>query len=211
MPTSARASARWCTRRRWAGSRTGVPRPTARSRLLLLLDQFARNIFRGQAKAFLGDPRAREVAAEAVARGFDQRYPFPDRVFFYLPFEHCETLANQDRYIALMEGCLREFGEVAAEFLDYAHRHRNIIKRFGRFPHRNEALGREMTEEEAEFLKGPNSSFEVDGTRHRLSVMETACADRDISGERCGCMRSARRVRAPHRQLVSTRCLRLRW
>ncbi|HKP26862.1 MAG TPA: DUF924 family protein [Dongiaceae bacterium] len=127
--------------------------------LLLLLDQFARNIFRGQAKAFLGDPRAREIAAQAIARGFDQRYPFPDRVFFYLPFEHCETLANQNRYIALMEGCMREFGEVAAEYLDYAHRHKVIIKRFGRFPHRNEALGRETTEEEAEFLKGPNSSF----------------------------------------------------
>jgi uncharacterized protein (DUF924 family) len=127
--------------------------------LLLLLDQFARNIFRGQAKAFLGDPRAREVAAEAVARGFDTRYPFPDRVFFYLPFEHCETLDNQDRFIALLEGCLREFGEVAAEFLEYGHKHRDIIRRFGRFPHRNEALGRETTEDEAEFLKGPNSSF----------------------------------------------------
>ena len=127
--------------------------------LLILLDQFGRNIYRGQAKAFLGDARAREVAAEAIARGFDQRYPFPDRVFFYLPFEHCETLANQDRYLALMEGCVREFGEVAAEYLDYAHRHRNIITRFGRFPHRNDALGRETTEEEAEFLKGPNSSF----------------------------------------------------
>ena len=127
--------------------------------LLLLLDQFARNIFRGQAKAFLGDPRARTIAAEAVARGFDRHYPFPDRVFFYLPFEHCETLANQDRYIALLEGCLREFGEVAAEFLEYGHRHRTIINRFGRFPHRNEALGRETTEEEAAFLSGPNSSF----------------------------------------------------
>ena len=127
--------------------------------LLLLLDQFARNIHRGSAKAFLGDPRAREIAAEAIARGFDKTYPFPDRIFFYLPFEHCETLANQDRYIALMEGCVREFGEVAAEYLDYAHRHKTIIKRFGRFPHRNDALGRETTEEEAEFLKGPNSSF----------------------------------------------------
>ena len=127
--------------------------------LLLLLDQFARNIFRGQAKAFLGDPRAREIAAEAVARGFDQRYPFPDRVFFYLPFEHCETLANQDRYVALIEGCVREFGEVAAEYPGLRPPPQNIIKRFGRFPHRNEALGRETTEEEAEFLKGPNSSF----------------------------------------------------
>jgi uncharacterized protein (DUF924 family) len=127
--------------------------------LLLLIDQFSRNLHRGQAKAYLGDARAREVAAEAIARGFDQRYPFPDRVFFYLPFEHCETLANQDRYLELMHGCVREFGEVAVEYVEYAHRHRNIIKRFGRFPHRNAALGRETTEEEAEFLKGPNSSF----------------------------------------------------
>jgi uncharacterized protein (DUF924 family) len=127
--------------------------------LLILLDQFSRNLFRGSAKAFLGDARAREIAVEAIARGYDQRYPFPDRVFFYLPFEHCETLANQDRYIALLEGCAREFGEQAVEFLEYGHRHRDIIKRFGRFPHRNAALGRETTEEEAEFLKGPNSSF----------------------------------------------------
>ncbi|HEY3146187.1 MAG TPA: DUF924 family protein [Dongiaceae bacterium] len=127
--------------------------------LLLLIDQCARNIHRGTAKAYLGDARAREIAAEAIARGFDQRYPFPDRVFFYLPFEHCETLANQDRYIALLQGCMREFGEIATDYLEYAHRHRNIIKRFGRFPHRNEALGRETTEEEAEFLKEPNSSF----------------------------------------------------
>ena len=127
--------------------------------LLLVLDQFARNIHRGQAKAFLGDARARDVAGDAVRRGFDQRYPFPDRIFFYLPFEHCETLANQDRFIALLEGCVREFGEVAAEYLEYGHHHRKIIKRFGRFPHRNEALGRETTEEETEFLKGPFSSF----------------------------------------------------
>jgi uncharacterized protein (DUF924 family) len=127
--------------------------------LLLLIDQFARNIHRGEAKAFLGDARAREVAAEAIARGYDQRYPFPDRVFFYLPFEHCETLPNQDRYFALMQGCVRAFGEVAEPYLDASGRHRDIIRRFGRFPHRNAALGRETTEEEAEFLKGPNSSF----------------------------------------------------
>lgn len=127
--------------------------------LLLLIDQFARNLYRGTAKAFLGDALAREIAAEAIARGFDKRFPFPDRVFIYLPFEHCETLANQDRYIALLTDCLREFGDVAAEYLEYGHKHRNIIKRFGRFPHRNEALGRESTEEELEFLKGPDSSF----------------------------------------------------
>jgi uncharacterized protein (DUF924 family) len=127
--------------------------------LLLLIDQFARNIHRGQAKAYLADPLAREIAAEAVARGFDRRYPFPDRVFFYLPFEHCETLANQDRYFALITDCLREFGQVAAEYQEASRQHRDIIRRFGRFPHRNAALGRKTTEEEAEFLKGPNSSF----------------------------------------------------
>lgn len=127
--------------------------------LLLLIDQFARNLYRGTAKAFLGDALAREIASEAIARGFDKRYPFPDRLFFYLPFEHCETLANQDRFIALLTGCLREFGDVAAEYLEYGHKHRRIIARFGRFPHRNEALGRETTEAEAEFLKGPDSSF----------------------------------------------------
>jgi uncharacterized protein (DUF924 family) len=127
--------------------------------LLLLIDQFARNIHRGHAKAYLGDARARAVAAEAIARGFDQRYGFPDRVFFYLPFEHCETLPNQDRYFALMQGCVRAFGEVAEPYLEASGQHRDIIRRFGRFPHRNEALGRETTEEEAEFLKGPNSSF----------------------------------------------------
>lgn len=127
--------------------------------LLLLIDQFARNLYRGTAKAFLGDALAREIAAEAIARGFDKRFPFPDRNFIYLPFEHGETLADQDRYIALLTDCLREFGDVAAEYLEYGHKHRNIIKRFGRFPHRNAALGRESTEEELEFLKGPNSSF----------------------------------------------------
>lgn len=127
--------------------------------LLLLLDQFARNIHRGRAKAYLGDARARAIADEAIRRGFDRRYPFPDRVFFYLPFEHCETLANQERYFALMQGCVREFGEAAVDYLEASRQHRDIIRRFGRFPHRNAALGRETTEEEAEFLKGPNSSF----------------------------------------------------
>lgn len=127
--------------------------------LLLLIDQFARNLHRGSAKAFLGDPLAREIAAQAIQRGFDKRYPFPDRVFFYLPFEHGESLADQDRFIALITDCQREFGEIAAEYLEYGHKHRAVIKRFGRFPHRNAALGRETTEEEAEFLKWPGSSF----------------------------------------------------
>ncbi|MGH6892909.1 MAG: DUF924 family protein, partial [Dongiaceae bacterium] len=102
--------------------------------LLILLDQFSRNLYRGTAKAFLGDSSAREIAAEAIARGFDRRFPFPDRVFFYLPFEHCETLANQDRYIALLTDCVREFGTEAEDYLRGGHKHRDIIKRFGRFP-----------------------------------------------------------------------------
>lgn len=127
--------------------------------LILLIDQFARNIHRGSAKAFLGDSRAREIADEAIRRGFDRRYGLPERVFLYLPFEHGESMADQDRFIALLEGCVREFGEAAVEYLEYGHKHRVIIQRFGRFPHRNAALGRETTEEEAEFLKGPDSSF----------------------------------------------------
>ncbi len=131
--------------------------------LLILIDQMARNIHRGSAAAFLGDPRARAVADAAIARGFDRRFSFAERRFFYLPFEHGETRADQDRAIALFANLLAEAApenrEAAAEQLHYAHLHRDIILRFGRFPHRNAALGRETTPEEAEFLKGPNSSF----------------------------------------------------
>ncbi|WP_374310596.1 DUF924 family protein [Dongia sp.] len=131
--------------------------------LLILLDQMARNIYRGQAKAFLGDARALAVADAAIARDFDKDLPFNQRRFFYLPFEHAEDMANQHRAIDLFTRLYGETGGAdrkdAEEQLDYAHRHRDIIKRFGRYPHRNEALGRPSTEDEIAFLKTPGSSF----------------------------------------------------
>jgi uncharacterized protein (DUF924 family) len=131
--------------------------------LLLVLDQFARNIHRGSAKAFLGDERARAIAGQALARGFDQQLPFHRQRFFYLPFEHSEQLADQHRAIELftraLEQAAPEDREAAIEQLEYAHRHRVVIERFGRFPHRNEALGRPSTEDELAFLKEPGSSF----------------------------------------------------
>ncbi|HVI91202.1 MAG TPA: DUF924 family protein [Dongiaceae bacterium] len=137
--------------------------PEATLALLLLLDQFSRNIHRGQAKAFLGDARARDIADRAIGKGFDRLFDFLRRRFFYLPFEHGESLADQQRAIMLFERALDEAApqdrDTALEQLDYAHRHRVVIERFGRFPHRNEALGRPSTEAEIAFLREPDSSF----------------------------------------------------
>lgn len=131
--------------------------------LLLLLDQFSRNVYRGQAKAFLGDARARAIADAAIAKGFDRHFDYQRRRFFYLPFEHGETLADQQRAIRLFEQAVDEAAPAeraeAMEQLDYAHRHRVIIERFGRFPHRNAALGRPSTEAEIAFLQEKDSSF----------------------------------------------------
>jgi len=114
--------------------------------LMLLLDQFPRNLFRGQAKAFAGDPRALACARRAVARAFDKGRPPEQSTFFYLPFEHSEDMADQDRAVALFTALN------VPHFLDYAHRHRDVIARFGRFPHRNQALGRATTPEEEAWL-----------------------------------------------------------
>ncbi|TXH33774.1 MAG: DUF924 domain-containing protein [Rhodospirillaceae bacterium] len=145
------------------GFETWRQSPEASLALVILLDQFARNIHRGTAKAFLGDPRARLVAATAIERGFDRRLPFLHRRFVYLPFEHSEAIADQDRAVALFSQWVDEASpadrDEAAEQLHFAHLHRNVIARFGRFPHRNDALGRETTEAEAAFLRQPNSSF----------------------------------------------------
>lgn len=131
--------------------------------LVLVLDQFSRNMFRGQARAFSGDARARAVADRAIARGFDIALPFDRRRFFYLPFEHSESLADQHRAVALFRALLDAapdaWREEAQVQLDYAEQHLVIVERFGRFPHRNQALGRQTTAEEAAFLAGPNSSF----------------------------------------------------
>lgn len=131
--------------------------------LVLLLDQFPRNIHRDSPKAFAADPLARGVAERAIARGFDRALDFHRRSFLYLPFEHSESLADQERGVGLFRalaeeqsGALRDQG---FELLKYAERHCEIIARFGRFPHRNQILGRETTAEEAAFLREPMSSF----------------------------------------------------
>jgi uncharacterized protein (DUF924 family) len=114
--------------------------------LLMVLDQFPRNMFRGTARAFATDALAREVAERALARGFDRAFVNPDRRFFYLPFMHAEDLAAQERCVALCH----DAGD--AEGLAFAEIHADIIRRFGRFPHRNEPLERATTAEEATFL-----------------------------------------------------------
>jgi uncharacterized protein (DUF924 family) len=113
--------------------------------LLILLDQFPRNLFRGSAHAFATDPLARGVAARAVEAGFDLSFPAQLRCFFYLPFEHSEDLGDQERSVLLNA----PLGEQERK---YALIHRDIIARFGRFPHRNASLGRETTAEEQSFL-----------------------------------------------------------
>ena len=130
--------------------------------LMILFDQLPRNLFRGQARAFATDARARDVAARAVASGLDTRLSPVERIFVYLPFEHSEDLADQRRSVALFESLpvTPEFTEAErANVVDYAGRHLVIVERFGRFPHRNAALGRASTPEETEFLKQPGSSF----------------------------------------------------
>ena len=125
--------------------------------LILLLDQFARNIFRGSGKSFAGDVRTRQVAAAAIAAGIEKDLNIPQRVFLYLPYEHSEDMADQHRSMDLFNSLPKYEGR--DNQIDYAQRHLDIVERFGRFPHRNEAMGRASTAEEILFLQGPNSSF----------------------------------------------------
>jgi uncharacterized protein (DUF924 family) len=128
--------------------------------LLLVLDQMPRNIHRGTAAAFASDAKAREIARLAVGRGFDGQVHPVQRSFVYLPFEHSEDLADQ-------EVSMRLFTALAAEpefpnghvTLDFAGRHRDVIRRFGRFPHRNAALGRVSTVAEADYLARAGAGF----------------------------------------------------
>ena len=116
--------------------------------LVIVLDQFPRNMFRGNARTYAADPLAREVARRVIARGFDQRFEPKERNFFYLPFSHSELLADQERCVELA----RASGD--ADNLKWAEHHVDIIRRFGRFPHRNALLGRATTAEEQTFLDG---------------------------------------------------------
>lgn len=126
--------------------------PLASLALVIVLDQFSRNMFRGAARAFSADSLALAAAAGAIERGFDRLLSPVERTFMYLPFEHAEDLAAQRRSLAL-------FGALDPNDMEYVKRHYEIIARFGRFPHRNAILGRESTAEEAEFLRQPGSSF----------------------------------------------------
>lgn len=141
----------------WTGS------PSGRLALILLLDQLPRAIHRATPAAFAQDPKARAVAGQGLESGADRLLRPIERLFFYLPFEHSEDLADQDRSVELFRELLSSVEAVHREtfagFVDYAVRHRDVIVRFGRFPHRNEILGRESTDEEKAFLEQPGSSF----------------------------------------------------
>jgi uncharacterized protein (DUF924 family) len=113
--------------------------------LLLLLDQFPRNAFRGTPRMYATDSAARRIAAAAIDAGHDRKTPSDLRLFFYLPLAHSEDLADQERSVALC----RHLGPPSSA---NSERHRDIVRRFGRFPHRNPILGRNMTPEEQEFL-----------------------------------------------------------
>jgi len=125
--------------------------------LIILLDQFTRNMFRGDPKTYATDDKAREAARHAVEHAYDRELSPYGRLFVYLPFEHSEDLEDQRFSVELFRGLAAEMG--SEDLLGYAMRHLEIIERFGRFPHRNEILGRATTPEEAEFLRGPDSSF----------------------------------------------------
>lgn len=127
---------------------------------ILLLDQFTRNIFRDTPRAFAGDAQSLASAITLVAAGRDKNLSPWQRWFAYLPFEHSESLLDQERAVALFDGLRREMQSEAFDGAhDYALRHREVIARFGRFPHRNAILGRESTAEEIAFLAQPGSSF----------------------------------------------------
>ena len=128
--------------------------------LIVTLDQFPRNIFRGLPKAYSADAKARSIARRAVDRGVDRQLMTVQRLFVYLPFEHSENLADQRHCVALYSQILPDFDEDFRERAHFSvHRHCEIIERFGRFPHRNETLGRQSTANELAFLKEPRSSF----------------------------------------------------
>ncbi len=121
--------------------------------LVILLDQFPRNMFRDTPRAFGTDAKALAISEKAIERGFDRTLIPAERAFLYMPWQHGEDLAVQERSVRLFEAL--DFGNM----LDFAIRHRDIVARFGRFPHRNGIVGRESTAQEREFLKLPDSSF----------------------------------------------------
>jgi uncharacterized protein (DUF924 family) len=124
--------------------------------LIVLLDQLSRNLHRGSPDSFAADAQARAVARDAVARGLDGALHPMERSFVYLPFEHSEALADQDESVRLFETLRLALGDSTVE---YAYRHRDLIRRFGRFPHRNAVLGRASTPEELRYLAEQYDGF----------------------------------------------------
>lgn len=149
----------------WEAARRGLleaweETPAGALALVLVLDQFPRSMHRGTALAFATDERARAAARRALARGFGAALTPVQQLFLHLPFEHSEDLADQDEAVRLCEalGPITSLSSPDAA-LDFARRHREVIRRFGRFPHRNAALGRVSTPEELEYLNQPGSGF----------------------------------------------------
>lgn len=124
---------------------------------ILLLDQFTRNAFRDTPRAFAGDARALALAEAAIGRGDDRGLPAVERWFMYMPFEHAESPSAQERAVELFRGLGEETGLTGQ--LAWAEKHAEVIRRFGRFPHRNAILGRESTPDETAFLATPGSRF----------------------------------------------------
>jgi uncharacterized protein (DUF924 family) len=137
--------------------------PRGRLAQIVVLDQFSRNMHRDTPAMFAGDARALELALEGMEAGRDRELPRDQRVFMYMPLMHCEDLAHQERAVALF-AALRDTAppavrERAASAARYAEMHRDIVARFGRFPHRNGILGRGSSPEETAFLQEPGSRF----------------------------------------------------
>ena len=131
--------------------------------MIILVDQFSRNIYRNSPRAFRQDEQALDLAMRGTASAVDKKLTPVERVFFYMPFEHSESVAMQERSVSLYQGLLDEVADADKEkfigYLDFAVKHADIVKRFKRFPHRNEILGRASTRTEIEFLQQPDSSF----------------------------------------------------
>ncbi len=137
--------------------------PQGRLAFVLLTDQFPRNMFRSTPRAFAFDPLARAWARDAIDQGVDRRLRAIERVFLYMPLEHSESLDDQTEAVrlvgALTDGVAPELRPSFQGYLDFARRHREVIERYGRFPHRNAILGRKSTADEISFLQRPGSSF----------------------------------------------------
>jgi len=127
--------------------------------LIVVLDQFTRQAYRGTAKAFSGDEKALKLAKSALSAGFDQQVHPLKRMFMYLPFEHSESIQDQETSIACAKKLVQDLPEPLQAVLKFAEKHRDIIKAYGRYPHRNDILGRVSTPEELVYLKNDYPKF----------------------------------------------------